>query len=105
MFDIRAGKCIQTFKESNKFDPIKSFEFSSSGRLIFAIGKNNNMKVWDTLSKDGEIFQSIEFSTLFLPEFSSEISQIRLSEQKNLVALLGKDYHLKVFCKDKFESR
>lgn len=62
MFDIRAGKCIQTFKEKDKFDPIKSFEFSSSGRLIFAIGKTNNLKIWDTVDKKGNIFQSVEFS-------------------------------------------
>ena len=43
-------------KDSKSVEPIKSFEFSKSGRLIFAIGKDTKLKIWDTLKWDGEIF-------------------------------------------------
>lgn len=57
---MRIGSSFHILADSSHFDPISDFEFSSSGRLIFAAAKGKAIKMWDTLSPSGDILKVID---------------------------------------------
>ena len=60
LFDLRVGSCFHILGDTKNFDPISDFQFSSSGRLIFAAPKKNVVKIWDTFSPDGNVYTSFQ---------------------------------------------
>lgn len=48
LFDLRMGKEIHKYQDPNSHNPVRSIEFSRSGRLIFGATSSHTLKVWDT---------------------------------------------------------
>ena len=48
LFDLRMGKEIHKYQDPNNHNPVRSIEFSKSGRLIFGATSSNTLKVWDS---------------------------------------------------------
>ena len=94
LFDLRAGDCVHILYDHERFDPIVNFQFSNSGRLIFAAAKSKELKVWDTLNPTGALFE------IFPLDIESNLASVGLTMEGGDLGLVSRNGRISVLSKN-----
>lgn len=84
------GKEIHKYGDSVNHDPIRSIEFSKSGRLIFAASASHKLKIWDSLNPSGNISHSLDIGGKY------PLIKVALSQNGHMLASIDNNNNFKV---------